>query len=194
VRPDAACSRTRAPARVNGLGAASASLAGGGRESSGALRAGRERVTPQGRSMILRISGSAIAVRAVAGSGDSVGKERPAGLPNRQRSAIVIWCSGSDSPTRGRPAEGGGEVETDSRQITPKHHGEPAIIRGQRTRPVNKIHNPAKSAKPPSPVQIRAALQFSCLNFIVCSSRAQSRASELSRIRCTFRGKPGASR
>jgi hypothetical protein len=44
-----------------------------------------------------------------------------------------------------------------SRQITPKHQGRPAIIEDQRTRPVNKIDNPAKSPKPPSPVQIRAA-------------------------------------
>jgi len=48
-------------------------------------------------------------------------------------------------------------VETDSRQVTPKHQGKPGIIRDQRTRPVNKIDNLAKSAKPPSPVQIRAA-------------------------------------
>jgi hypothetical protein len=47
--------------------------------------------------------------------------------------------------------------ETDSRQITPKHQGTPAIIPDQRTRPANKIDNLAKSAKPPSPVQIRAA-------------------------------------
>ena len=50
-----------------------------------------------------------------------------------------------------------GEFETDSRPIAPEHHGKPAIIRDQRTRPVSKIDNIAKSAKPPSPVQIRAA-------------------------------------
>jgi hypothetical protein len=52
------------------------------------------------------------------------------------------------------------ERETNSRQIAPKHHGKPAIIRDQKTRPVNKIDNFAKSAKPPSPVQIRAAPPF----------------------------------
>ena len=51
-------------------------------------------------------------------------------------------------------------IETNSRQITPKHDGKPAIIRDQRTRPVNKIDNLTKSAKPPSPVQIRAAPPF----------------------------------
>ena len=50
-----------------------------------------------------------------------------------------------------------GRPETNSRQLTPKHQGKPAIIRDQRTRPVNNIHNLTKSAKPPSPVQIRAA-------------------------------------
>src|SRR5688572_893602 len=48
-------------------------------------------------------------------------------------------------------------LKTDSRQIATKHHGKRAIIRDQRTRPVSKIDNLAKSAKPPSPVQIRAA-------------------------------------
>ena len=33
--------------------------------------------------------------------------------------------------------------ETDARQLTPKHHGKPTILRDQRTRPVNKIDNPA---------------------------------------------------
>ena len=47
--------------------------------------------------------------------------------------------------------------ETNSRRITPEHDRNPAIIRDQRTKPDNKIHNRTKSAKPPSPVQIRAA-------------------------------------
>jgi hypothetical protein len=56
-------------------------------------------------------------------------------------------------------------VETNSRQLTPKHQGKAAIIRDQRTRPVNTIHNLPKSAKPPSPVQIRAAPPIlSCCN------------------------------
>jgi hypothetical protein len=41
--------------------------------------------------------------------------------------------------------------------ITPKQHGEPASTRYQKTRPANKVENRAESAKPPSPVQIRAA-------------------------------------
>jgi hypothetical protein len=76
---------------------------------------------------------------------------------------------GAVSPTPARAARGrcagrnlgsGLELETNSRQLTPKHDGKPAIIRDQRTRPVNKIDNPAESAKPPSPVQIRAAPPF----------------------------------
>jgi hypothetical protein len=40
---------------------------------------------------------------------------------------------------------------------TPKYRAEPRSTRDQRARRINKIENPAKSAKPPSPVQIRAA-------------------------------------
>jgi hypothetical protein len=61
----------------------------------------------------------------------------------------------------------GRQAKTNSRQITPKHHGKPAIIRDQRTRPVNKIDNLAKSAKPPSPVQIRAAPPFFLENLTI---------------------------
>jgi hypothetical protein len=65
-------------------------------------------------------------------------------------------------------------VETVSRQITPKHQGRPAIIRDQRTRPVNNIHTLTKSAKPPSPVQIRAAPPV--LKKDACFVATQSRA------------------
>ena len=41
--------------------------------------------------------------------------------------------------------------------ITPKHRGTTASTRYQKTRPANNIDNRAESAKPPSPVQIRAA-------------------------------------
>ena len=41
--------------------------------------------------------------------------------------------------------------------LRPKHHRKPGNIRDQRARRINKIENFAKSAKPPSPVQIRAA-------------------------------------
>jgi hypothetical protein len=57
-------------------------------------------------------------------------------------------------PRRGRRRMG---FETNARQLTPKHGGRLATIRDQRTRPLNNIDNFAKSAKPPSPVQIRAA-------------------------------------
>ena len=72
--------------------------------------------------------------------------------------AVVAGVCPADEKTGGRVC-GFAEtaVETDSRQSTPKHQGKPGIIRGQRTRPVNKIDNFTKSAKPTSPVQIRAA-------------------------------------
>jgi hypothetical protein len=41
--------------------------------------------------------------------------------------------------------------------IRPKHQGKSASIGNQKTRPAKKIENRAESAKPPSPVQIRAA-------------------------------------
>jgi hypothetical protein len=41
--------------------------------------------------------------------------------------------------------------------IAPKHQGKRGSRADQKTRRVNKIDNPAVSAKPPSPVQIRAA-------------------------------------
>jgi hypothetical protein len=50
-----------------------------------------------------------------------------------------------------------GRFERNPRRIAPKHYGKPAIIRDQRTRPVNNIYNPTKSAKPQSPVQVRTA-------------------------------------
>jgi hypothetical protein len=40
---------------------------------------------------------------------------------------------------------------------TPKHHGKPDIIKDQKTKPGTTKGNPVRSAKPPSPVQIRAA-------------------------------------
>jgi hypothetical protein len=70
--------------------------------------------------------------------------------------------------------------KTDSRQITPKHYGIPAIMRDQRTRPANKINNRAKSAKPPSPVQIRAAPpNLLGSNSIICVPMAQTDAAQM---------------
>ena len=71
------------------------------------------------------------------------------------------------------------ELETNSRRITPKHHGKPAIIRDQRTRPVNKIDNLAKSAKPPSPVQIRAAPPISGANSAIPRSKKHRGATSI---------------
>jgi hypothetical protein len=41
--------------------------------------------------------------------------------------------------------------------MTPKHHRRPGTIKDQKTKPGTTNHNPVRSAKPPSPVQIRAA-------------------------------------
>src|SRR5882672_6298553 len=40
---------------------------------------------------------------------------------------------------------------------TPKHHRKPRSTRHQRARRINNLQNLTKSAKPPPPVQIRAA-------------------------------------
>jgi hypothetical protein len=48
-------------------------------------------------------------------------------------------------------------VENNSRTITPEHHVKPAKTNYQKAGPAIRKENLAKSAKPPSPVQIRAA-------------------------------------
>ena len=60
--------------------------------------------------------------------------------------------------------------------LTSEHQGEPAGIRYQKTKPANTIDNLTKSAKPSSPVQIRAAPPNSLEELIVCASVAQARA------------------
>ena len=49
------------------------------------------------------------------------------------------------------------ELASDLRPLTPKHPAKGEVSREQQARRVNNIANPEKSAKPPSPVQIRAA-------------------------------------
>jgi hypothetical protein len=51
-------------------------------------------------------------------------------------------------------------LENNSRTDAPKHHGEPASTTHQKAGPAIRKGNLAKSAKPPSPVQIRAAPPF----------------------------------
>ena len=63
--------------------------------------------------------------------------------------------------------------------LTPNHHRKPGNTRDQRARRINKIENLAKSAKPPSPVQIRAAPPISSVNSIVCARAAQADAFQL---------------
>jgi hypothetical protein len=48
-------------------------------------------------------------------------------------------------------------VQSNFSPRTPKHQGKPGNTRDQRARRINKIENLTKSAKPPSPDQIRAA-------------------------------------
>ncbi len=66
-------------------------------------------------------------------------------------------------------------LETNSRQMTPKHHGRPAIIRDQRTRPVNKIDHFAKSANLHPRFKSGRRLHFP-VNSMVCSCAAQTAA------------------
>src|SRR5215470_15155595 len=49
------------------------------------------------------------------------------------------------------------EVASDLRPIAPEHRRKRGLCRDQRARRVNNLANPTKSAKPPPPVQIRAA-------------------------------------
>src|SRR5687768_17332862 len=49
------------------------------------------------------------------------------------------------------------ELQSNCSPRTPKHHVRAGETRNQRARRVNNLVNPTKSAKPPSPVQIRAA-------------------------------------
>jgi len=51
----------------------------------------------------------------------------------------------------------GDNLGPDLGPVMPKHHGKSAGVRYQKTKPANTIDNLTKSAKPPPPVQIRAA-------------------------------------
>jgi hypothetical protein len=55
----------------------------------------------------------------------------------------------------GRPASS--SLQSNFGATAPKHHRKTGIIKDQKTKPGNRKHNPVRSAKPPSPVQIRAA-------------------------------------
>jgi hypothetical protein len=72
------------------------------------------------------------------------------------------WAGADRSPSRDRdPTDDEHEallgLGPNLGPIRPKHQGEPASTEYQKTRPANKIQSRAESAKPPSPVQIRAA-------------------------------------
>jgi hypothetical protein len=72
--------------------------------------------------------------------------------------------------------------ETDSRQITPKHHAKPAIIRDQRTRSVNKTDNLTKSAKPPPPFKSgRPSNSKRLLNLRFCQAESLDVLKEITR-------------
>ena len=67
--------------------------------------------------------------------GERPRRRSPPPLARSQRAGAI------GSRTTSRSSSAAIELETNSRQITPKHHGKPTIIRDQRTRPVNKIDN-----------------------------------------------------
>ena len=60
------------------------------------------------------------------------------------------------------------ELRSNFGATTPKHQGKPGTIRDQKTKPGITIDDPVRSAKPPSPVQIRAAPPFSSGRSTVC--------------------------
>jgi hypothetical protein len=82
------------------------------------------------------------------------------GLPLNQllRLETIETCEGNVGPENFGPNVG---------PLTPKHHRKPRNTRDQRARRINKIENLAKSAKPPSPVQIRTAHPF--FSFVRCA-------------------------
>jgi hypothetical protein len=79
----------------------------------------------------------------------------------RANAARVLAFRRSRAVIRGIAPQVSLEVENNSRTHTPKHDGEPASTTHQKAGPAVKKGNPPKSAKPPSPVQIRAAPPFS---------------------------------
>ena len=65
------------------------------------------------------------------------------------------------------------ELQSNFSPRTPEYHRKPRSTRDQRARRFNKIEKPRKSAKPPPPVQIRAAPPNFFEELIVCASVAQ---------------------
>jgi hypothetical protein len=59
--------------------------------------------------------------------------------------------------SRDARSNSGCRVRSNFGAATPKHRLKPGIIKDQKTKPSIMIDNPVRSAKPPSPVQIRAA-------------------------------------
>ena len=66
--------------------------------------------------------------------------------------AEIVQCGDARSEDAPR-----GKLRSNFGATTPKHHRKPGTIRYQKTKPGITINNPVRSAKPPSPVQIRAA-------------------------------------
>ena len=71
------------------------------------------------------------------------------------------WRTPSDPNCRTTPRKPATKPSThlgpDLGPLTPEQQGKPTGIGYQKTRPANTIDNPTESAKPPPPVQIRAA-------------------------------------
>jgi hypothetical protein len=70
--------------------------------------------------------------------------------------------------------------------LTPKHHGKPRNIRGQRASKDSIIHNPTKSAKPRSPVQSGRRLQSKSFSAFLGNSPDWYRATPNSRTPTTM--------
>ena len=68
-------------------------------------------------------------------------------MPMRRTARARPGCAG----------DGRNKLQSNFSPRTPEHHGRRGSARDQRARRFNKIENPRESAKPPPPVQIRAA-------------------------------------
>ena len=97
----------------------------------------------------------------------------PCKRPGKARDgfAVLEWLQGEVCHAARR------KVQSNFSPRTPKHQGKRRSTRDQRARRINKIEVPAMSAKPPSPVQIRAAPPVFHGNsrFPPCARRSRAR-------------------
>jgi hypothetical protein len=98
-----------------------------------------------------------------------------AGMPRMSTGFHAIDVT---APQRGTDQGDGRELRSNFGATPPKHRPKPDTIRNQKTKPGITIENPVRSAKPPSPVQIRAAPPKVSSNSMVCAPAAQTAAGD----------------